>query len=104
MKTEIYDKKSDKIIDFLIGFFLIPAFLGISSRVVFVLVDNGKVVPFISLGVLLAELVGAIYLGLRRKYIGIGLLFSFVVVPVVLSGTCLLIMGGGNILGQLFKR
>ena len=58
----------------------------------------------ISVLVLLAELAGAIYLCRKRKYIGIGLLFALVVVPLVLMGTCLVVMGGMSFLRLFFKR
>lgn len=104
MEKKIYEKKSDKVIDFLIGFLLMPAFFAITTGFVSAAVGYRNSGSLISTFVLLAELVGAIYLCRKRKYIGTGLLFALVVVPLVLLGTCLLIMGGGSIFGQLFRR
>jgi hypothetical protein len=104
MEKKVYENKSDKVIDFLIGFFLIPVVFGITSSFVSVLVRHSGSGPFISIGLFLAELAGAIYLGRKRKYIGIGLLFIFVVLPLVAIGSCLLVMGAGSILSPLFRR
>lgn len=104
MEKKIYEKKSEKVIDFLIGFFLIPAFFGITTGFVSATVGYRNFGPLISIFVLLAEIVGVIYLCRKRKFMGIGLLFALIVVPLVLLGTCLLIVGGGSILGQLFRR
>ena len=103
MEKKIYDKKSEKIIDFIIGFILIPVFFGITTNLVSSKVSHGNYGPLVLISVLLIELVGVIYLCRKRKYMGIGLLFTLVVLPLVLLGTCLLIMGGGNMFGYLFR-
>lgn len=110
MEKKIYEKKSEKVIDFLIGFFLIPTFFGITIGFVLKAAEYYyKTIPnfcwsWILTFVLLAELNEVISLYRKRKFIGIGLLFALVVVPLVLLGTCLLIMGGVSIFGHLFKR
>lgn len=104
MEKKVYEKKIDKVIDFLIGFLLIPAFFGITTGFVSNVAGYRNLRPLIPVSVLVAELLGAIYLCRKRKYIGIGLLFALVVVPLVFLGTCLLIMGGRNIIGLLFRR
>jgi hypothetical protein len=89
MENKIYAKKSEKVIDFLIGFLLIPVLIGISY-------------PSIarSLGATLAsivfwlELLVVIYLSVKRVYIRIGVLLALVAIPLVALGACLLIIKG----------
>ncbi len=108
MKKKIYEKKSEKIIDFLIGFFGVPFSLSIVLVVVSKVCNYMKLNDGFILGIgLIVSLIGlgySIYLGKKRKFIGIGMLFTFIVVPLVLCGTCLLAISGASILGSLFKR
>ncbi len=93
MQKKVYEKKSEKVIDFLIGFILIPAFLIITSRFISAAVFQPNFSSIIAIFVLLAELVGIIYLSRKRKFIGIGLAYTFIGIPLVLLGTCLLTLG-----------
>jgi len=93
VEKKVYQNKGEKVIDFLIGFFLIPGILSITIWCASIAVGYRNFGRFIPALVLLPELAGAIYLCLKRKYMGIGWLFALVVVPLVLLGTCLLIMG-----------
>lgn len=103
MERKVYEKRSDKVIDFLIGFLLIPAFVGITIWFISILPGFRYFRGVISLVVFIAEIVAAIYLCRRRKYMGIGLLYALVVVPLVLAGTCFLIFFGGNMF-SMFRR
>lgn len=95
MQKKIYTKKSEKVGDFLIGLLVIPFLLVFVNSVGLVprLVDISQVF-FVALN--LAVLVFAVYVGVKRKFIGIGLLFAFVVIPLIAAGTCLLIYRVGG--------
>ena len=111
MEKKVYEKKSEKVIDFLIGFLGIPWGTGLLLSLVGYLTSslfrpNYNYLPIgsiLDVVLLVSCLIFAIYLGRKRKYIGIGLLYALVVVPLVLLGTCLLISGGASIFG-LFRR
>lgn len=102
MEHKVYNNKREKIIDFLIGFFLIPAILGITASTVghqtfspfHPVYTTGELLQAIysSWPVLLGELGVCVYISIRlkRKFIIRGLLYALVGVPLVLFGTCLL--------------
>jgi len=108
VEKKVYEKKSEKVIDFLIGFFGIPLGLSLAAGIInatgrYIRLEY-NFIAIVNVVVFLMGLGYSIYVARKRKFIGRGLLFVFVVVPLVLLGTCLLNMGGGRILGQLFKR
>jgi hypothetical protein len=96
MEKKVYAKRSEKAIDFLLGFFFIPALFSIPF-IVLRWVLKFRYYTIISPIVALLEIIFIIYICIKRKYIGIGLLFVLVVVPLAFLGTCLLIMGGFNL-------
>lgn len=114
MQKKIYNKKSEKIIDFLLGLMGAPVIFGITPILASKLFYS---FPFFynihqpdnmgALGVytaswpgfgivFAAELAAAAYIGIKRKFIGIGLLFSIVVIPLVVAGGCMLLLSGGS--------
>lgn len=107
METKIYQKKSEKIIDFLIGFLLIPI-VGIVSTYYSLFaasVPNSSFLYTILFMIVFGvEIVLTICLGVKRKFIGIGLLYALVAVPLVLLGTCLVAVFGGSFIDSLFRR
>ena len=103
MEKKIYDKKSEKVIDFLIGLFIPVLFGVITSFASTVFWQRDPLQPFTAV-VMLTLIVVAIYLCIKRRYIRIGLLFGLVILPLAFLGTCLLIATGGGFLRQLFWR
>ncbi len=108
MEKKIYVRKSEKVIDFLIGFLGIPLGLslvgGVISQTGYHMKLGFNFITIVNLVFFLVGLGYSTYIGTKRKFIGLGLLFVFVAVPLVLLGTCLLVMGGGSILSQLFRK
>jgi hypothetical protein len=112
MERKIYTKPSEKVIDFLIGFLLLPLLVVLINAFSYRLWGFMKIIrigyfhpiPLFGSTILgLAELALAIYLCIKRKYIGIGLLFTLVVIPLVLLGTCLLILAGMNLFKPFWR-
>ncbi len=93
MGKKVYTKKSEKVIDFLIGFLLIPLAVGIPISWV---TRFYKYHLILSWCILLSELIFIIYLSIKRRFIKIGLIYFFVVVPLVLAGTCFALIIGLN--------
>lgn len=112
MEKKIYEKKSEKVIDFLIGFLAIPWGPGLLLSLAGYLTSSlfrsnyiySPIGSILYVVLLVSYLIFAIYLGRKRKYIGIGLLYALVVIPLVLLGTCLLAWGGTSIFGLFFRR
>lgn len=110
MQKKVYVKRSEKVIDFLIGFFGLPFVITAASSMIGWWASNLiKIRDFnyyaagIFLVVWLLGIGFAIYLGIKRRYIGIGFLFAVVIVPLVLAGTCLLIFGVSSLFGTIFR-
>lgn len=93
MEKKVYTKKSEKVIDFLIGFFLIPLSIGIPISWV---TRFYKYRLIFSWCIFLLALIFIIYLSIKRRFIKIGLIYFFVVVPLVLAGTCFALIIGLN--------
>ncbi len=91
MEKKVYTKKSEKLIDFLIGFLLIPLSVGIPISWVTRFYRYHLILFWC---ILLSELIFIIYLSIKRRFIKIGLIYFFVVVPLVLAGTCFAIIFG----------
>jgi hypothetical protein len=93
MKVKVYEKKSDKVIDFLIGFILVPAVFFAGGQLV-----NGTSLinsnPYFLLVVFIAASAGVVYLCQKRKFIGIGIGYLFILIPLAALGTCFLIGTG----------
>jgi hypothetical protein len=110
MEKKIYENKREKVIDFLIGFLAIPWGISLLMFLIGSMISRfnktnyGPIYSILYIVVFLLELIFAIYIGRKRKYIGIGLLFALVIVPLVLLGTCLLIMSGTSIVGLFYRR
>lgn len=92
MEKKVYTKKSEKVADFLIGFLLIPLSVGIPISWVMRFYKYHLLI--LSWCILLSELIFIIYLSIKRRFIKIGLIYFFVVVPLVLAGTCFAIILG----------
>lgn len=99
MEKKIYFKKSQKVIDLLTGFLFIPVLFLISAK--FILRRGHFHDVSVYIFIVLAGIAGVIYLCIKRKYIGIGLLFAFVISPLVFLGACWVITGGKGILAYL---
>lgn len=93
MIKKVYTKKSEKAIDFLVGFLAVP--VGILSIYYFINPLTSALIVFVSI-VLILGVIFSICLCFTRKFIRIGLLFAVIVIPVVLSlvvfGTCLSVL------------
>ncbi|MEI8348957.1 MAG: hypothetical protein WCI77_02290 [Candidatus Omnitrophota bacterium] len=113
MRKKIYASRREKIIDFFLGCALsfalsalsaAPMVLGIFMKSSLSMANSSVVSIVISSVTFLATMAVVIYLCLRRLYMGIGLLFGLVGIPLILLGTCFLIFSGASIFGPLFKR
>jgi len=98
MEKKVYTQKKEKVVDFLIGFLLIPFVMGASAGLA------GMLNEIFAMVLSVLELVAAIYVSIKRKFIGIGFLFIAVVIPLVALGTCLVIIAGAGLWGTIFKR
>jgi len=96
MEKKVYKSRREKVIDFLVGFIAIPFFLYFPI-LVRIFPRPGYYYPrgliFGSVFVWFLFLALSAYIGFKRKFIGIGLLFSLIVVPLVALGTCFLFGG-----------
>ncbi|MCX5700539.1 MAG: hypothetical protein NTZ63_03265 [Candidatus Omnitrophica bacterium] len=94
MEKKIYEKTSEKVIDFLVGFLIIPGGIGLILYLVRYLTTSFHIFnPLGSIGYpvfLILSLLLVNYFGKKRKYIGIGFLFAMISFPLVLLGTCFL--------------
>jgi uncharacterized membrane protein len=109
VQKKIYNKRSERIVDFLLGFFVLPIAVNIIALLLTAMVYGlsylssgfgagsvlGTVLPILTW---LLTLPFAIYIGIKRKFIGIGLLFAIVIVPLVFLGGCLLISFGSGLM------
>jgi hypothetical protein len=113
MQTKEYTEKKDKVIDFLIGFLAIPFAFGVIYGGLMALatypVHGGgytssiatiisTVMGIFSLAAFITPILLIVYLWRRRHFMALGLLYAVVVVPLVLLGTCLLVMLGGGLM------
>jgi len=118
METKIYTEKKEKVIDFLIGFFGIPLGFGLfaggvsafvqflfspahKSSFGFIAAIFGAIVWLVALVV---PIILIVYFWRRRRFIALGLLYSIVVVPLILLGTCAVIFLGGGLMTGLSHR
>jgi hypothetical protein len=96
MEKKVYTKKSEKVVDFFIGFVGVPTFFaailwGYSFlRYKQAILFDKSVVIFVFL-----KLIGYVfYLVRKRKYVAIGLIYFLVVAPLVFVGTCFALIIG----------
>jgi hypothetical protein len=105
MIKKVYQNRGEKLFDFFIGFFVLPLSFTIIS---FLLASLLSLIGYYYLSGIIATIIfifslfTLIYLLIKRKYMGLGLLFATIVVPLVLVGTCLLIFAGGSLIGKIF--
>lgn len=92
MEKKIYANKKEKVQDLLIGLFFVP----IASGIIFYLLVGiiNREIASVIMVILLA--VFTFYMLLKRKFICLGIIAAFVIIPVVifliLLGTCFLVM------------
>ncbi len=90
MEVKIYETGSAKVLDFMIGFFIIGGLLDSSRRFLSKLMNADFLTAFL-IATGLAGLALSIYLYGKRKYMGIGLFFAVVVGPLMVFGTYFLV-------------
>jgi hypothetical protein len=91
MENKIYIEKKEKIGDFLLGFIAGPLLIWLAGLIGYSLNHQ------LGWALGLVVLVGTICVGIKRKWIGIGLLTVYIIVPLVVVGGCLLVMTAGNL-------
>jgi len=86
MEKKVYTEKKEKVIDFLIGFLLIPLAMIVPT----VSAASAALFGYFPLALFLIEVGVVVYLSNKRKFIGTGFLFFLAFGPLVLVGTCVL--------------
>lgn len=100
MEKKIYTKKSEKVLDFFIGFVGVPTFFAAISWGSMGVFSFLKHKQFIfsdknAITIIFLVLIGfTFYVVRRRKYVAVGLIFFLVIVPLVIAGTCFALILG----------
>lgn len=98
MEKKVYTNKREKLIDFLIGFIVIPilffAVFSFSTQLSRFYKFSYAIQSIMHMIVTLIMIASIIYIARIRRYIKIGVIFFLVALPLILAGTCLAVIIG----------
>lgn len=83
-KADYYTSKKRKVIDFLIGFLVIP---GLGALFTYLMPSFGYIILLACLAIFIAMIING------RRFLGMGILVALVAVPLIAFGSCLVLLG-----------